>query len=164
MTKSNEYNIALFEERFAQTQLHQVINFTVMHNPKLKSNPLGLCGKVYKTSDLVKQAVQDDYSGMPDFIVVINEDVFDRLDTEHQKIVADKLFATMGFDFEKSTTMLINPDVQEFSGILKQHDYALLEALKLNVESIYQQLEEENDDKPKKNKKKELLKSRGSFS
>lgn len=154
--KASEANIELFEERFSQTSLHQVINYTVMHNSKLKGNPLGLCGKVYKTSDLVKSAVEDEYSGMPDFIIVINEEVFDRLDTPHQIIVADKLFAQMGFDFEKSTTSLIAPDVQEFSGILKQHDYNTLEALKLAVESIYQTIEEESE--PEKGGKKKYKK------
>ena len=119
LKKVVESNQAIFDDRFGQTSLHQVVTFTVLHDAKTKLNPLGLCGKVYKTSDVIKQAVIDDFSKMPDFVIVINEDVFDRLDYNSQNLVADKIFAQMGFDFEKDQTKLIAPDVQEFSGILK---------------------------------------------
>ena len=158
LTKAAESNLAIFDDRFGQTSLHQVITFTVLHNPKLKLNPLGLCGKVYKTSDIVKQAVIDDYSKMPDFVIVINEEVFDKLDYNSQNLLADKLFAQMGFDFEKDQTQLITPDVQEFSGILKKHNFNDLESLKLSVESFYQQISEESE-KPKKRGRKKITES-----
>lgn len=157
LKKAAESNQAIFDDRFGQTSLHQVITFTVLHNPKLKLNPLGLCGKVYKTSDIVKQAVIEEFSKMPDFIIVINEEVFDRLDYNSQILLADKLFAQMGFDFEKDQTQLIAPDVQEYSGILKKYNFSDLEALKLSIESIYEKMEEEaSSDKPKKRGRKKI--------
>lgn len=157
LKKAVESNQAIFDDRFGQTSLHQVVTFTVLHNPKLKLNPLGLCGKVYKTSDIVKQAVIEEFSKMPDFVIVINEEVFDRLDYNSQVLLADKLFAQMGFDFEKDQTQLIAPDVQEYSGILKKYNFNDLEALKLSIQSIYEKMEEEGtSDKPKKRGRKKI--------
>lgn len=155
--QASEFNSAIFEEILSQSSLGQVISISILSSSKLKMNPCGLCGKVYRTSDVVKQAISDKFSGVPDFVIVINEDVFDRLDITQQKIVADKLIAQLGFDYEKGTTTIIAPDVQEFSGILKKYNFNDLESLKLYVESTYEKLEEESEDaKPKKKRKKKI--------
>lgn len=140
----------IFDEKFATNGLNQIVSFTVLHNSKMKSNPLGFCGKIFKTADIFKAALEGEFSGTPDFIIVINEDVFNLLDTPQQFIIVDKLFAQMGFDFEKSQYILHSPDIQEFSGILKKYSFESIEAVQLAVESIYQSREENEDDKPKK--------------
>lgn len=135
----------LFEERFIQTSLDQVISFTVLHTPKLKLNPTGLCAKVVKTADIFKAAVELEFSGTPDFVIILNEDIFLLLDDLSQIILVDKILAQLGFDFEKDKTLLLTPDVQEFSGLLKRYSYESLEALKLSVESLYQKNNEMTD-------------------
>lgn len=145
LTKVSEFTEALFESRFGKTSLHQVCTYSLLHNPKMKFNPTGLCGKVYKTSEIVKQAAYENNSKVPDFIVVINDDIFNMIqDQELQEIVIDKLFAQMSFDFEKDTTEIVKPNVQEFSGILLKYEFSKLEALNLHVEGLYEALDEMN--------------------
>lgn len=152
--QASEYNCALFENALFQSSLGQVISIGILSSDKIKLNPSGLCGKVYRTNDVVKQAIQSKFSGVPDFVIVINEDIFDLLDQTQQLIVVDKLLAQIGFDFEKGTTNLITPDIQEFSGILKKYNFNDLESLKLYVESLYQKKEEESSAKKSTKKKK----------
>lgn len=140
----------LFEERFTTSSLDQVSKFAVVGSPKLKMNPLGLCGKVTKTSDVFKAALENKIGETPDFIFIINEGIFLQLDTPQQFLVIDKLIAQCGYDYEKDQPLIISPDVQEFSGILKNNDINTLEALKLSVESFYQKAQEDADSAPPK--------------
>lgn len=132
--------IRKFDDAFSQSSLNQVVTFKVIHNSKMKANPLGFCGKVSKTKEIVQIAVSENYSGVPDFVIEINDDVFVRLSRQSQDIVVDKLLAQIRFDFEKDKSMLVAPDVQEFSGILKKYSWEKLEAAKMETETAYQVL------------------------
>lgn len=132
--------IRKFDDAFSQSSLNQVVTFKVIHNSKMKINPLGLCGKVSKTKEIVQIAVSENYSGVPDFVIEINDDVFVRLSHQSQDIVVDKLLAQIRFDFEKDKSMLVAPDVQEFSGILKKYSWDKLEAAKMEAQTAYQVL------------------------
>lgn len=155
LTQSSEYNVSLFENRLSESSLSQVISIAVLSSNKIKLNALGLCGKVYRTTDLIKQAISVKLSSIPDFIIVINEEIFDRLESEHQLIIVDKLLSQIGFDYEKGNTFLNSPDVQEFSSMLKKYDFNNLESLKIHVESLYEKLQEDAQNAaPKKKFKK----------
>lgn len=150
--KASQENIDLFQEKFNQSQLSHVLSFTIMHNPKLKMNPAGLCGKVMKTPDIIKEAIRGEYSGVPDFVIILNEEVFDRLEYDQQQMVIEKILTQVRFDFEKDKLEIDAPDVQEFSGILRKYSFDSIEALNLHVESIYEQIADEP--KEKKSRKK----------
>lgn len=148
---SDETN-QIFDDIFLKSSLAPVISFKVLHSKKLKFNDLGYCGKVYKTSSIIKSALE---SETPDFIIVINEDVFNRLMEDQQQLIAEKLLAQIGFNYEKDEPIVIAPDVQEYSGILKKYEYNTIEALKMGVESIFHQLkEDESASEPKKRGRK----------
>lgn len=147
----SEETSKLFDDVFLLTSLAPVLSFKVVHSKKLKFNDLGYCGKVYKTSHLIKSVLD---TNAPDFIIVINEDVFIRLEDNQQKVIAEKILAQLGFNYEKDECIVITPDVQEFSGILKKHDYNSIEAIKMAVESIFHQLKESEDSQPKKRGRK----------
>ena len=133
----------LFESVFAESSLSQVIKFKLIHNSKLKMNPTGFCGKVIKTQDVMHKALANEVT-LPEFIIEINDNVFIRLSDNTQKIVIDKVFAQMRFDFEKDKVILATPDVQEFSGILIKYNYEAIEAAKMETQTAFQQLAEEN--------------------
>jgi hypothetical protein len=152
--QASEYNIALFDSALSQSSLGRVISVGILSSDKVKLNPSGLCGKVYRTNDVVKQAIQSKFSGVPDFVIVINEEIFDRLEESQQHIIVDKLLAQLGFDYEKGNTSLIAPDIQEFSGILKKYNFNELEALKLYVESLYESRNEQEQEQKESKKKK----------
>jgi len=144
LTKVSEFTEALFESRFEQTGLHQVCTYSLLHNPKMKFNPIGLCGKVYKTPEIVKHAAyENNNSKVPDFVIVINDDIFNMVESEeYQIMMIDKIYAQMGFDFEKDTTTIVTPNVQEFSGILRKYEFNKLEALNLHIEGLFEKLNE----------------------
>lgn len=127
----------LFESVFAESSLSQVIKFKLIHNSKIKMNPTGFCGKVIKTQEAIHKALANEVT-LPEFIVEINDDVFIRLSHNTQKIVIDKIFAQMRFDFEKDKVILATPDVQEFSGILMKYSYEAIEAAKMETQAIFQ--------------------------
>lgn len=134
--------LSKFEAAFNKSSLNQVITFKVIHNSKMKPNPLGLCGKVSKTKEVVQAAVAESFSGVPDFIIEINDEVFIRLSEQSQEVVVDKLLAQIRFDFEKDRSMIVAPDVQEFSGILQKYSWEKLEAAKMETETVFQGIEE----------------------
>lgn len=137
LLQASPENFELFSSFFNNTTLSQVTTFALLNSPKLKFQNAGLCGKVSKTSEITKHAITQNQSSIPDFVIIINEDVFDRLDKQSQVIIIEKLFAQVSFDYEKDVTTILTPDYQEFSDIILKYDFQALQAVRLAINSIY---------------------------
>jgi hypothetical protein len=77
-----------------------------------------------------------------DVIFVLNEDIFDNLIDEYQKMVIDKLFAQVNVDLEKEKISKATPDIQEFSGLLLKYGNELL-SLRSEIERLYNKAKED---------------------
>ncbi len=143
---------SLIDERLVEANLNQVIEVIGIHNQKEKFNPLGGCGKLLKVSDPIKLAVGEKRGKSVDYVLKLNEDIFNRLDEFEQIIILDKLIAQIEFDFERGTTSIAQPDIQDFKSIRAKYPHDTLEAIELHLQSLYEEAKEREQEE-KENKK-----------
>jgi hypothetical protein len=134
ISKASEETIQMFQERAQQLNFSD-LKWTVHNQEDLKMSKDHMCGKVI---------INNPHSAMHgyDVIFVLNEDIFDLLTDEFQKMVIDKLFAQVNVDLEKDKISKATPDIQEFSLLLLKYGNDLL-ALRSEIERIYNQKNEE---------------------
>jgi hypothetical protein len=149
--------MAKYEEPFEDTQaifdtvidnagLKDVVNISVLSNNRAKE-----IFKVNKASDLLKYRTGDDV------YIIINEKVFEQLTDEQKMIVAEEAVAYVAYDFENDKLVITPPDFSAHSGILRKHNYPIIEVLRESIKTIYQaekDTEEENKNTTKKGKSK----------
>ena len=149
--------MAKYEEPFEDTQaifdtvidnagLKDVVNISVLSNNRAKE-----IFKVNKASDLLKYRTGDDV------FIIINEKVFEQLTDEQKMIVAEEAVAYVAYDFENDKLVITPPDFSAHSGILRKHNYPIIEVLRESIKTIYQaekDTEEENKNTTKKGKSK----------
>jgi hypothetical protein len=138
ISKASEETIQMFKERAAHLNFDN-LKWTVHNQEDLKMSKDCMCGKVI---------INNPHSAMHGFdvIFVVNEDVFDLLTEDYQKMVIDKLFAQVNIDLEKDKISKATPDIQEFSLLLLKYGNDLL-SLRSEIERIYNQKKEEEDSK-----------------
>lgn len=110
----------------------------VLNNPKLKPSEDGMFSKVKIVSpDLVM-------TGAKDFIIILNEDLFDKLTDEYQTLFILKTLAQIGYDTEKGGCVKVKPNYIEYNSIISKFGYDTLVAFKLAVQQICDKQKEEN--------------------
>lgn len=134
ISKASEETIQMFQERAAHLNFDDV-KWTVHNQEDLKMSKDHMCGKVI---------VNNPHAAMHGYevIFVINEDIFDKLTDDYQKMVIDKLFAQVNIDLEKEKISKATPDIQEFSLLLLKYGNDLL-SLRSEIERLYNQKGEE---------------------
>lgn len=138
ISKASEETIQMFQERASHLNFGDV-KWTVHNQEDLKMSKDHMCGKVI---------VNNPHSAMHGYevIFVLNEDIFDLLTEEYQKMVIDKLFAQVNIDLEKDKISKATPDIQEFSLLLLKYGNDLL-SLRSEIERLYNQKKEEEPPK-----------------
>jgi hypothetical protein len=135
ITKASEETIEIFKERATHLNFENV-KWTVHNQEDLKMSKDHMCGKVIVNNP---HAAMHGY----DVIFVLNEDIFDNLIDEYQKMVVDKLFAQVNVDLEKEKISKATPDIQEFSGLLLKYGNELL-SLRSEIERLYNKAKEDS--------------------
>ena len=135
ISKASEETIQMFQERANHLNFNDV-KWTVHNQEDFKMSKDHMCGKVI---------VNNPHSAMHGYevIFVLNEDIFDGLTDEYQKMVIDKLFAQVNVDLEKEKISKATPDIQEFSLLLLKYGNDLL-SLRSEIERLYNQKKEED--------------------
>ena len=137
---------AIFDTVIDNAGLKDVVNISVLSNNRAKE-----IFKVNKASDLLKYRTGDDV------YIIINEKVFEQLTDEQKMIVAEEAVAYVAYDFENDKLLITPPDFSAHSGILRKHNYPIIEVLRESIKTIYQaekDAEEENKNTTKKGKSK----------
>jgi len=139
MTKFEEPfddNKSIFKEVIDATELERVVTFDIVTNNKLKE-----AFKVSKTNDYEKHRTNVDVK------ILINEEVFEKLDEIQQLIVAEAALAYVAYDFEKDKLTISKPDVLGHSGVITKFGDKVylntLEIIKQTFSSLKEQKEEE---------------------
>lgn len=135
----------MYEEVFDSTQdlfadkianMNIPIKWKVVHtNLKIKKD--GSIGEVILINQKMKNIT--DY----DLLIIINDDIFNRLDDKYQLVMADRLLAKVNYDFEKSQLKSATPDFKEFTGVLERHTYDMITATISETKRIASELKEE---------------------
>ena len=118
----------LYNKYVEKAGLAQFINITVLTNNKAKD-----IYKVNKANELLKYRTGDD------IIIVINENVLDKLDEADKEMIIEESISSIHYNLEKDKIEITRPDVVTFSGILSKHGFdkwnRVRETIKLLFES-----------------------------
>lgn len=139
--------MAKYEEPFEDTQdlynevikaagLDQYINITILVDNKAKKifDPV-------KANNILKHRTGDDV------IIILNEKIFEQLEPEQRRIVAEESLAGIYYDMEKDKLVIKKPDVVTFSGVLAKYTFDVWNVLQESVKTLYnveKQAEEES--------------------
>jgi len=152
MAKFTEVSDEL-QERFnfirnKQTSLPDFITIKLLNNEKQKDiySPAKANGAI-------------EYLNQIEFLIFVNEDIFNKLDDEARDIIIEEALAYVGFDQEKELVSKATPDYTTFSGLQSKYDKKLSRAKELVRTIIQQKADEAKDQKEKKQGGKKGFKS-----
>ena len=152
MAKFTEVSDEL-QERFnfirnKQTSLPDFITIKLLKNEKQKDiySPAKANGAI-------------EYLNQIEFLIFVNEDIFNKLDDEARDIIIEEALAYVGFDQEKELVSKATPDYTTFSGLQSKYDKKLSRAKELVRTIIQQKADEAKDQKEKKQGGKKGFKS-----
>lgn len=126
---------SLFNEVIEATGLNNYINITVLANNKAKE-----IFKVNKSNELLKYRTGDDV------IIVLNENIFEKLTDEQKRIVVEEAIAYISFDTEKDKVVITQPDFMAHSGILRKHTFNTIEVVRESIKTLYQAEKQAEDE------------------
>ncbi len=145
IVKASEETRELFARAMGETTLEA--KWDVVHNPKMKikNNNIGevkIAPMVFEDANATRVSV----------IFVINEDAFDRLDDDAQKMCIDRLIASIAIK-EDGSIAKSTPEFCEHSDIVRKYGsidepekgYFKLEALHVAVQNVFQELKEKEE-------------------
>jgi hypothetical protein len=126
----------IFSDLIAKTGLeNQDINITIVVNNKSKK-----IFDVVKANDLLKFRSGDDV------LIILNEQIFEKLTVEQQKIVAEQALAYISYDGEKDKIVITKPDFIEHTGIIAKYGFETINVLKESIISLYQAQEQDEEE------------------
>lgn len=124
---------ALFTNHTAEIDNLREVNIKILANNRLKE-----IGKVVKANDLLKHMTSED------IIILLNERIFEQLDDEQKGMVVEELVASIYFDSEKEKVMLIKPDINTYSLLLRKHTYVKYESLHESIKALFAKADEQD--------------------
>lgn len=104
------------------------VNIKIIANNSLKE-----IGNVVKATDLVKYMVDQDV------IIILNQNVFEKLDAPAQIMVIEELVARIYFDAEKGQVKIIKPDVVGFSLVIQKYGFDNYMRTQILIKEIFAQ-------------------------
>lgn len=122
----SEMNADIFKEIVSEVDLERVVNVIVLADNRQKE-----IGKVTKANPLVKFMTNEDV------IIIINEKIYDGLEDEQKRLVADELVTWIGYDFEKDKVNIVKPDINVHTGVLRKYTFPIYERLQETIKSLY---------------------------
>ena len=132
---ASEDVVRIFDEVRDGTTIPQWVEFKVLCNNKQKKDVCKL-NKANEVIELLTEGIN--------FVITINESIFDLMPDELQRMEIDKCLA--GVEVSESDTLSKSePDFFAHSGVLKKYGYDKLTVLKESIESLYIKQKEEED-------------------
>lgn len=118
----------VFDTILGQTGLQQTVKVGV-YGKKMKNDLY----KVAKANDVTK------FETDLDVVIYLDENIFDLLEPEQQKLIAEEAICCIGWDSEKDILLMSKPDIQTYTGILSKFTNERViqtkQAIKLVMES-----------------------------
>ncbi len=117
----------IFDEVIRNSDLDRYINIKLLVDNKQKKK----VAKPYKAPNLLK------YETKNDVYILINELIFEQLETWQRIMVAEEAIAGVSFDPEKDKLEIKTGDISTFSGLLKKYGYDRYEVVEESVKTLY---------------------------
>jgi len=120
----------LFVKVLNNTSIPKSIRFEL-----IASNDMKDVGKVAKANEILK------YMTEVDIIVLLNENIFDRLGDDQKSMIIEELLAQVYWDSNSGKIKLIKPDVNTFSLLIKKYGIDFYLGVKDSIVSVLNELE-----------------------
>jgi len=117
----------LYNKYIERAGITQFINITVLTNNKAKD-----IYKVNKANELLRYRTGDD------IIIVINENVLDKLDEADKEMIIEESISSIHYNLEKDKIEITRPDVVTFSGILSKHGFDKWNRVRETIKLIFE--------------------------
>tara|TARA_R100001510_G_C7633072_1_gene191656 strand:+ start:745 stop:1164 length:420 start_codon:yes stop_codon:yes gene_type:complete len=117
----------IFDEVIRNSGLDRYINIKLLVDNKQKKK----VAKPYKSPNLLKHETKNDV------YIIINELIFEQLETWQKLMVAEEAIAGISFDTEKDKLEIKTGDISTFSGLLKKYGYERYEVVEESVKTLY---------------------------
>lgn len=134
MTLASPENIELFEREIGDG----FCKLRYINNPNLKLSD-GVPFKLKAVSPEMRLLVDFD------LVVVLNEDIFDRLDDETQVYVIERLKMAFFYDSEKEKVVIKKPDFAEHLDMTSRFGTETCEAHQLAIKSVCEEMADHED-------------------
>lgn len=134
----------IFIEVVNNTSIPQFVEFELLCNNKQKKK---VC-KIWKSNDLV-ETLTDGIN----FAIIINEEIFENLTPEQQKIAFDECLAGISVN-DNDVISVEPPDFTTYSGVLNKYGHEDIIVLHESIKSLYDKKKQEEDERKASNKGK----------
>lgn len=124
----------VFESCLEATSLPKTISFKLIGNKKLKN----VC-------ELKKVNEMFNYITDKDFLIVVNEEVFDALSDDQRELAFTEVLAAVHYDSEKDKVITTTPDVNTFSGVITKYGSKEYIEYRTLVKEMLNQKEDKNN-------------------
>ena len=140
-TEISEDTQEVFDNAFNNTTLENYISFEMLSSDKLRySSDFPLC-KILKTPSYLEMLKKGGKT--PNVVIVVNDDLFIKLPVETQQYIAQKVWAGINVNTETGAVIVVKPNYQQHSLMVKQNSFETLEQFDLNIISVQEKYEEQ---------------------
>lgn len=133
----------LFIDVHGKTNIPHWVEFEMLCNNKQKQ-----LYKIMKLNDLV-ETITDGIN----FVIVINEEIFDQLTEEQKRVALVECLAGVGVN-EHDAVCLEKPDFSTYRGVLEKYGHEEIIVLHESIKSLYDKKKQEEDERKAANKGK----------
>ncbi len=124
-----------FNAEIVSLGLDQVLSISLIIDDKLKP-------EIYKVA---KCSPSEKYKTGDDVNIYLNEEIFDQLPDNLQKLAIVEALAGISYDYDKETAVLSKPDFFAYSGVINKYSYEEVVVLKESIRTLYQAGKEQED-------------------
>lgn len=151
MSKYNEVSPEIqqiFDDVISKTGLQDYVGIKILVDNTLKHPYL-----VVKTNEIVKHFTSKMVNQGYDVLVIINEEVFESITPEQQKILVDDTITNISYDSEKDKVVISKSEINVNVGVMKKYGMEDYINLKETIVLFFQQLAEKQKDEKEHSKK-----------
>ena len=134
--EASEDVVKLFDEVRDNATIPNWVEFKVLCNNKQKKEPV----KLVKSNEMVELLTEG-----VNFVVVINENIFDELPDDMKKMAIDECLAGVGVS-DTDTLSTEKPDFNTHTNVLKKYGHEKIIVLHESIKSIYDVQKQKEDE------------------
>ena len=134
--EASEDVVKLFDEIRDSATIPNWVEFKVLCNNKQKKEPV----KLVKSNEMVELLTEG-----VNFVIVINESIFDELPDDMKKMAIDECLAGVGIS-DTDTLSTEKPDFNTHTGTLKKYGHESIITLHESIKSVYDVQKQKEDE------------------
>ena len=120
-------NEDIFLDFIAEAKLEHLIQIKVLADNSQKK----VC-EIKKVSPLMKFMTNEDV------VIIINEDIYNGLEDNQKRLVADEYTTQISFDYEKDRVIITKPTLTTFPSIMDKYTFPIYIRVDETIKALYE--------------------------